>query len=62
MAKFGVKEVMDVTFYDTATGAPALYLDTLKLSSLENKADESFARGGKGRIAIHNSNIVSKLS
>ncbi|MCE5220073.1 MAG: hypothetical protein LLF98_02095 [Clostridium sp.] len=48
MSKFGVKEVMDVTFYDTVTGKPVLFCDTLKLSSLENAADESDARGGKG--------------
>lgn len=48
MSKFGVKEVMDVTFYDTVTKKPVLFCDTLKLSSLENTADESDARGGKG--------------
>jgi len=37
MAKFGAKEVMDV-----------LFLDTLKVTSLENKASSSDAKGGKG--------------
>jgi len=46
--KFGVKEVMDVTFYDTVTGKPVLFCDTLKVTSLDNKASQSFARGGKG--------------
>lgn len=46
--KFGAKEVMDVTFYDTVTGKPVLFCDTLKLSTLEVKASQSFARGGKG--------------
>lgn len=48
MAKFGVKEVMDVTFYDTVTGKPVLFFDTLKMSTIENTAESSDARGGKG--------------
>lgn len=48
MERFGAKEVMDVTFYDTKTGKPAMFFDTLKLSELENKASQSDARGGKG--------------
>ena len=47
-AKFGVKEVMNVTFYDLSTYNPVLYIDTLKLSNLENTAEESHARGGHG--------------
>jgi len=46
--KFGVKEVMNVTFYDLDTHKPVLYVDTLKMSSLENTAEESHARGGWG--------------
>jgi len=46
--KFGVKEVLDVTFYDTVTGKPVLFCDTLKLSTLDVTASQSFARGGKG--------------
>lgn len=46
--KFGVKEVMNVTFYNLNTWQPALYLDTLKLSNLENTAEQSMARGGHG--------------
>jgi len=48
MAKYGAKEVMDITFYDTVTLKPVLYLDTLKITNLENNADEAVARGGKG--------------
>lgn len=48
MSKYGVKEVMDVTVYDLTTGKPVLYLDTLKMSGLENAADSADARGGKG--------------
>ena len=46
--KFGVKEVMNVTFYDLVTFNPVLYVDTLKLSNLENTAEESMALGGQG--------------
>jgi hypothetical protein len=46
--KFGVKEVMNVTFYDLSNNQPVLYIDTLKLSNLENTAEESTARGGWG--------------
>lgn len=48
MAKFGVKEVCDITLYDLVTGEPILYLDTLKMTTIENTAGSSSARGGKG--------------
>ena len=46
--KYGIKEVADVTFYDTATNAPILFLDTLKVSTIEQTAEQVSARGGKG--------------
>ena len=59
--KFGIKEVADVGFYTvgtvsvneetgavTATAAPVLTFDTLKVSTLEMTAEQSEARGGKG--------------
>lgn len=46
--KYGVKEVADVTFYDLTSNKPVLFLDTLKMTTVENKADTSYARGGKG--------------
>ena len=50
--RYGIKEVADVTFYsinaDGTRGAPALYLDTLKVSTIEQTAETSDARGGKG--------------
>lgn len=52
MAKFGVKEVLDVTFYDTTTKKPVLFCDTLKMSSIENAAEESSATGGKGNSKL----------
>ena len=49
---YGIKEVADVTFYkinsDGSKGAPVLYLDTLKVSTVEQTASSADARGGKG--------------
>lgn len=50
--RYGIKEVADVTFYKLdAAGKPAypvLYLDTLKVSTIEQTAEQAEARGGKG--------------
>lgn len=51
--RYGIKEVADVTFYeiDKTTSQPkhpVLYLDTLKVSTIEQTAETSDARGGKG--------------
>lgn len=47
-----IKEVADVTFYalDEAGNPshPVLYLDTLKVSTIEQTAEQAEARGGKG--------------
>ena len=52
LARYGIKEVADVTFYkikeNGEPGAPVLYLDTLKVSTIEQTAENSSARGGKG--------------
>ena len=54
--KYGIKEVADVMFYDiTETGAPGkpvLYLDTLKVSTIEQTAQEATANGGKGNAPL----------
>ena len=61
--KFGIKEVADVGFYAvgdvkvengevTATNAPVLKFDTLKVSTIEMTAESSEARGGKGNPAL----------
>lgn len=51
-ARYGIKEVADVTFYkiesDGSRGMPVLYLDTLKVSTVEQTASSADARGGKG--------------
>lgn len=54
--KYGIKEVADVVFYeinaDGTHGAPVLYLDTLKVSTIEQTAQQAEARGGKGNPAL----------
>lgn len=50
--KFGTKEVMDVTFYDIVTNKPVLFCDTLKMTNIENTAEETSARGGKGNAKL----------
>lgn len=50
--RYGIKEVADVTFYEIdangEAGKPVLYLDTLKVSTIEQTAEQADARGGKG--------------
>lgn len=54
--RYGVKEVMDGTFYqiteDGGIGAPVLYLDSLKVSTVEQTAENTSARGGKGNVEL----------
>ena len=56
LEKYGIKEVADVMFYEIdSTGAaskPVLYLDTLKVSTIEQTAEEAVARGGKGNAPL----------
>lgn len=50
--RYGIKEVADVTFYKIDDNGqpeyPVLYLDTLKVSTIEQTAETADARGGKG--------------
>lgn len=50
--RYGIKEVADVTFYEIQDngmpGKPVLFLDTLKVSTIEQTAEQADARGGKG--------------
>lgn len=53
--QYGIKEVADVTLYaieldenDEEIYIPVLYLDTLKISSIEQTAEQTSARGGLG--------------
>lgn len=52
LERYGIKEVADVTFYEISAAGkperPALYLDTLKVSTIEQTAEQAEARGGKG--------------
>lgn len=54
--RYGIKEVADVTFYeinsDGTPGKPVLYLDTLKVSTIEQTAETAEARGGKGNPVL----------
>lgn len=47
MARFGSREVCDVTFYDQENN-PVLFLDTLKLSNMSNEAERTYITGGRG--------------
>lgn len=54
--RYGIKEVADVTFYQLDSNGvpmyPVLYLDTLKVSTIEQTAETTEARGGKGNGAL----------
>lgn len=52
IGKFGVKEVMNVTLYDMASGDPVIFFDTLKTSSLEITSEKVYARGGRGNSKL----------
>lgn len=53
--QYGIKEVADVTLYsieldenDDEVYVPVLYFDTLKVSTVEQTAEQVAARGGLG--------------
>lgn len=58
--QYGIKEVVDGTFYaleadsrlGVAAGQPVLYLDTLKMSTVETTAEQSEAKGGRGNSSL----------
>ena len=52
LERYGIKEVADVTFIDLDTGRPVLYLDSLKVSTIEETAETTDARGGKGNAPL----------
>jgi hypothetical protein len=50
---YGIKEVADVTFWTTdEQPKPVLYLDTLKVSTIEETGEQAEARGGKGNAPL----------
>lgn len=58
LEQYGIKEVADVTLYkiDKTDGGetytPVLFLDTLKVSTIEQTAEQTEARGGKGNSPL----------
>ena len=50
--QYGIKEVADVTLYDLSTNLPVLFLDTLKVSTIEQTAEQADAKGGKGNSTL----------
>ena len=54
--KYAIKEVADVMFYELdsqgAPSAPVLYLDTLKVSTIEQSSEVVDATGGKGNVKL----------
>lgn len=46
--RYGMKEVANVIFFNITTGKPEIFLDTLKVSSIENESEQGEARGGQG--------------
>jgi hypothetical protein len=56
LSKYGIKEVADVMFYEIdskgAPSAPVLYLDTLKVSTIEQSSETVDATGGKSNVKL----------
>ena len=50
--QYGIKEVADLSFYkidqNGDPGELVLYIDTAKVSTIEQTAEQTEARGGKG--------------
>ena len=55
LEQYGIKEVADVTIFEIVSEGvfkPYLFLDTLKISTLEQTAEQTEARGGKGNAPL----------
>lgn len=67
-SKYGIKEVADVTFYSITTigdeeiYTPVLYLDSLKVSTLEKSAEKTEAKGGKGNKKLITWNFGKEIT
>ena len=63
--RYGIKEVADVTFYKLDENGkpqePVLYLDTLKVSTIEQTAENTSARGGKGNPELIIWDLISTI-
>ena len=66
--KYGIKEVADVVFYSITTVGdeefytPVLFLDTLKVSTLEKSAEKVSAEGGKGNKKLITWNFGKEIT
>lgn len=66
--KYGIKEVADVVFYtitpvgDEEFYTPVLFLDTLKVSTLEKAAEKVEAKGGKGNKKLITWNFGKEIT
>jgi hypothetical protein len=66
--KYGIKEVADVVFYsitkigDEEFYTPVLFLDTLKVSTIEKTAEKVTANGGKGNKKLITWNFGKELT
>ena len=66
--KYGIKEVADVVFYSITTigdeefYTPVLFLDTLKVSTLEKAAEKVEAKGGKGNKKLITWNFGKEIT
>ena len=50
--QYGIKEVADVVLYNVETKTPELYIDSLKVSNIEQTSSQSDAKGGKGNAKL----------
>jgi hypothetical protein len=50
--RYGLKEVANVIFFDISTNKPAIFFDTLKVSTIENESESAEARGGQGNSKL----------
>ncbi len=66
--KYGIKEVADVVFYsintigDEEVYTPVLFLDTLKVSTIEKSAEKVAAEGGKGNKKLITWNFGKEIT
>lgn len=63
--RYGIKEVADVTFYEIDESGkpskPVLFLDTLKVSTIEQTSEQVDARGGKGNPKLITWDLISTI-
>lgn len=46
--RFGSREISNVVVKEIGTGKPVLYLESLTVSTMEQTAEATYARGGRG--------------